>query len=143
MYRTVLVLYSNNEYPERNMARNLLYSFRKYSDNKVIYFNCFTNKIPCYVKRISFDIVIFHQSITFCGNQEQYLHRIESFTHLLSGSKAIKVALFQDEYINTDFSVQFLNQLEIDYAYSVAPQTEWGKIYHGLRKECTDRKSVV
>lgn len=137
MYRTVLVLYSNNEYPERNMARNLLYSFRKYSDNKVIYFNCFTNKIPCYVKRISFDIVIFHQSITFCGNQEQYLHRIESFTHFLSGSKAIRVALFQDEYINTDFSVQFLNQLEIDYAYSVAPQTEWGKIYHGLRKECT------
>lgn len=137
MYRTVLVLYSNNEYPERNMTRNLLYSFRKYSNDRVIYFNCFTNNVPQYLKKIDIDIIIFHQSLTFCGNQEQYLRRIENYMHFLSGLKAVKVALFQDEYVNTDYSVRFLNQLKIDYAYSVAPEKEWNKIYHGLRPECT------
>ncbi len=136
MSKKILIFHTRGGSQIRNMAKDFLYSFRKYSDNKVVYFNLFTNKIPFYLKKINFDMVIFEPSVTSCWKKQQYFHRIKIFAGFLSDSKAIKVALFQDEYINTEMSVQFLNALEIEYAYSVAPKEEWANIYKGLRKHC-------
>lgn len=136
MERKILVIYALNEYPTRNMIRDFLYSFKKYTKDRVIYYNRFTNKLPDYLKRIEYDAVIFHQSLTFCADRTAYVHRIQDFEKFLDGSQAVRVALFQDEYINTDMSVKFLNDLKIDHAYSVAPKDQWEKIYKGVRKEC-------
>jgi hypothetical protein len=42
---------------------------------------------------------------------------------------SVKVALPQDEYIYTDLLSNFINEFSIDYVFSVAPETEWPKIY--------------
>lgn len=136
MKRNVLIVYALNEYPTRKMMTDLLYSFRRHSNAKVIYFNRFMNRMPDYLKHGDYDAIIFHQSVTSCEDVERYRKRIEDFKHFLDGSKAIKVALFQDEYVNTDASVEFLNALSVDFAFTVAPETEWHKIYKGIRKEC-------
>jgi len=36
----------------------------------------------------------------------------------------------QDEFIKTDMLCDFINEFEIDYVFSVAPESEWPKIYH-------------
>lgn len=114
-----------------------MYSFGKYTKDMVIYHNLFTNKIPGYLQKADFDAIIFHQSLTLCGDRERYVRKIKLLRGLCVGLEAVKVALFQDEYINTDMSVRFLNELRVEYAFSVAPCSEWGNIYRGLWSGCT------
>jgi len=47
----------------------------------------------------------------------------------LKGMDARKVALPQDEFINTDILCDFINEMALDVVFSVAPSSEWPKIY--------------
>ena len=131
----VLMINTLNEYPTRATIWNLLNSFRRYSNHKLFYYNLFKFKIPKYLHRIEFDVIIFHQTVTLCGDRERYRRMINLFNQSFRTSKAKKVALFQDEYFNTDMSVEFINSLKIDYVFTVSPYSEWEKIYEGIRKE--------
>lgn len=132
----VLMLYAINEYPTRNTIQDFLASFKKYSDHKICYYNMFTDRIPEYLKQVDFDAIIFHQTITLCGNKEKYYKMIDKLKEFLSGSHGVKIALFQDEYFYTEMSVIFINELKMDFIFSVAPKEEWTKIYKGVRREC-------
>lgn len=133
--KNILIIYALKEYPTRNMTSDLLYSFKRHSNHRIFYYNRFINKLPEYLRNATFDAIIFHQSVTFTCDSRQWKIRQEDFKHFLEGKNCIKVALFQDEYVYTDLSVRFLNECEIDYAYTVAPQSEWNKIYRGLNKK--------
>ena len=118
------------------MVSDLMYSFQRHSDYRIVYYNRFTNKTPDYLSTIEYDAVIFHQSVTFCAEPQRGRRRIQDFQSFLNKSKAVRAALFQDEYICTDISVEFLNELKIDYAFTVMPQSEWNLVYGKVRKEC-------
>jgi hypothetical protein len=48
---------------------------------------------------------------------------------VLKMMNAVKIALPQDEFINTSVLCDFINEFEIQHVYSVAPESEWAKIY--------------
>jgi hypothetical protein len=49
--------------------------------------------------------------------------------HWLKQVDAVKIALPQDEFTQTDVLGDFINEFGIDYVFSVAPESEWSKIY--------------
>lgn len=60
----VLLLYALSEYPTRNTIEDLLESFKKYSSHTVFYYNLLARSLPAYLKTISFDLILFHQTVT-------------------------------------------------------------------------------
>jgi len=87
-------------------------------------------RVPRYLNAIHFDAVIFHT--TFLSkrwiNFNSFLKRARPLKKL----NTIKIALPQDEFIKTDMLCDFINEFEIDYVFSVAPESEWPTIYHNV-----------
>ena len=90
---------------------------------------------------INFDLIIYHWSfvgIRCDGNKGRELHIKNSYKiKHLKNSKAIKIILPQDEFLNMDLLCNFINEFKIDFVFSVSPETEWPKIYRNI-----DRKKI-
>jgi hypothetical protein len=119
------------EYPTRPAIWEYIYCFRRYSEHKIFYVNFFFSKIPWFLKWLSFDVVIFHNSLTGPWNEVRFNRNLEILKKT-DFRQAIKVAFFQDEYFNTDMLCNFINALQVKYVFSVAPGSEWKKIYHSV-----------
>lgn len=132
----VLLLYALSEYPTRNTIEDLLESFKKYSSHTVFYYNLLARSLPAYLKTISFDLILFHQTVTLCGDKNRYMEMVSELEKFLEEQNGVRAALFQDEYFYTDQSVRFINHLKIDYVFSVAPKKEWSRIYEGIHEKC-------
>ncbi len=75
-----------------------------------------------------FDLVIYSHFLTTPWNPERYLYKLERFKkHGFNGAR--KVAFFQDEYFSIDLRNRFIRELGIERIYSVAPESEWKKLY--------------
>lgn len=125
----ILVAYSYKNYPPRVTHLDHLYSFKRYSQHHCYYLNIWQRAVPWYLPKINFDLVLFHYTFF----DLRYFH--DKFNKLIKGfsflqqSSAIKGALLQDEYTNTDILCDFINQVGINIIFSVAPESEWPEIY--------------
>src|SRR5207247_1253008 len=129
--RRVLFLYASSEFPARRTVMSYINSFAKYAPDSVVFNNDFFWKFPWWLNIIRFDAVIFHHSVTTPWSRPRYRSKIQRLYRWF-GYVPYKVALFQDEYFNSDLSTEFINTLRVDHVYSVAPQSEWPKIYKGV-----------
>lgn len=128
----VLIIYSCSGYPVQSTFLEHLYSFRKYSKNKVYYLNFFFRQRYKLLKLIDFDLVIFHQSFTApWETEESYRNKVRIVASVLK-KNTLKVAFFQDEFFQTNLTVFLINHLKITHVFTVAPKSEIKKIYHGL-----------
>ncbi len=50
----------------------------------------------------------------------------------LAGVGRHRVALPQDEFLYTNALVDLIRELGVDHVFSVAPESEWDRLYHGL-----------
>lgn len=126
--KKILVIYSCAEFPTRQMTLSHIYCFSKYPNALIYYTNFFFAKVPFYLRFIDFDVIIYHNSLTGTWNMKRFLNNLKTLKkYKFINSK--KVALFQDEYFNTDLLCKFINELNINQVFSVAPKTEWPKIY--------------
>lgn len=126
----ILILYYYNQYPPRATHIDNLYSFRGYSSNRCYYLNVAIGKIPWYVKRFPWDLVIFHD-LFVCSrwSRELFIKNVEKIRFLIN-SDAVKVIIPQDEFLNMDLVCNFINEFGISYVFSVSPESEWHSIYH-------------
>jgi len=130
MHTNILVVYRHRyTFPMRHNIKGHLYSFANHSKHRIFYLNT-AFRVPRYIFRINFDLVIFHT--TFLSKLKwsrlpysKLIHKVSDLKHI----DAIKVILSQDEFIRTDVICQFINDFEINVVFSVAEQSEWGKIY--------------
>jgi hypothetical protein len=84
---------------------------------------------PKFILSVKFDLIIFHTTfISLHFSRELFISKMESIAYLKNYS-AIKIALPQDEFINTDLLCEFINNFNINHVFSVAPPSEWAKIY--------------
>lgn len=109
-----------------------LKSFDRYAPDLVVFNNDFFWKSPWWLKLVRFDVVIFHHSVTTPWTRARYVAKVARLQSWF-GHVPFKIALFQDEYFNSDLTVEFINRLEVDQVFSVAPESEWPKIYAGAR----------
>jgi hypothetical protein len=81
---------------------------------------------------MNFDLVIFHHTfLVYKARKEGFEHYLEK-ARSLKNLKAVKAILPQDEFMHMDSICEFINEFEIDCVFSVAPQTEWKKLYRGV-----------
>ena len=130
----VLYIYSCGEYPPRKTVSSFIYSFEKYSDHRIFYHNLSFAKLPFWYRFIDFDIVIYSHFITTPWHRVRYAKKIKYLKKWIF-PKAKKVAFFQDEYFNTDLTASFINELNINDVFSVAPQDQWPVIYNRVLNE--------
>ena len=129
--RNILVVYYATEYPLRATIYDHLYSFRRHSRHRVFYLNIATRKLPPYFKKISFDLIVFHTILLGRWHRDLFWSTVAPI-RALANLPATKVALPQDEFLNTDLLVEFVRDYGVQQIYSVAPPSEWPTIYAGI-----------
>lgn len=127
----ILILYHQFDFPLRSTVRDLLYCYKKYSDAECIYLNTAgRTQIPSTYFEIEYDLIVFQTVFISLrwGGMPEYL-KVKNLLSPLLNSKAYKIVLPQDEWIHLDILNQFINDFKIDAVYTVAPESEWPKIY--------------
>ncbi|MEK7434588.1 MAG: hypothetical protein AABZ74_15755 [Cyanobacteriota bacterium] len=126
----ILIVYSNFHHPIRSTMEDHLYCFKKYSnEHNIIYVNVRVTKDLSYLTKINFDLIIFTTMFVCSKSDLDVFKLIIDRCRVLKKINAIKVMQPQDEFINTDILCDFINEFEINNIFSVAPESEWKKIY--------------
>ena len=92
-------------------------------------------EVPRHILRRRYDMVVFQT--TFLSNRwapelfEEMCRRVEPLK-TLSG---VRVAMPQDEFLRTKLVCDFIDDFDIDVVCSVAPESEWPKIYPTVDRE--------
>lgn len=137
----ILVVFQTLDYRFRATTKDHLYCFRNYSQNRCFYLNIarksepYYEEIPEIIKKIKFDLIIFHVDLLGFLWPPYSLEHFSSRVGALKSINAVKVALMQDEYYNTRSLNKFINEFDINYVFSLAPESEWKKIYTDVNFE--------
>lgn len=129
MLNILVVYHYKHEYPARVATADHLYSFRRYARHNCFYWNVAFGRVPRYVSTVRFDLIIFHTLFLSERWDRAAFGRLAEKVAALRHSEAVKVALPQDEFLNTDILSDFIRDFRISHVFSVAPESEWEKIY--------------
>ena len=125
----VLVVYGLFMHPLRSTIEDHLLAFRRYSGRRVYHLNARVQGIPRHILRRQYDMVVFQT--TFLSNRwapelfREMCERVEP----LKALSGVRVAMPQDEFLRTKLVCDFIEDFDIDVVCSVAPESEWPKIY--------------
>jgi hypothetical protein len=133
----ILVIYHANSYPLRNTITDHLYAFARYSGHQCFYFNVGTRNFPEYLLRVHFDLIIFHTVFLSVRWNPANFQRMVRQIQPLKKLSGIRIALPQDEFLQTDLLEEFFREFGVDHIFSVMPPDEWDTIYPNIDKERT------
>lgn len=125
------------------LLQNLL-AFENYSDAEVKYFN---TRVPHFLQDISnkdvFDLVIF--STLFFSRRTNKRDLIADFLAVawLKELNAVKVALPQDEYINSKLVNDFIDEFKIKLVFSVQPESVVDQVYPSAQQRGFEVKHIL
>ena len=125
----MLVVYGLLTYPKRAWHGDHLDSFRRYGAARYFYVNVGVRRIPRWMRRIRFDAVILHHTLTGYRMQPPVLEWQLKRAIAAKGLAPTMIAMIQDECIYTDLMSGLIEDFEVDHVFSLAPQSEWRKIY--------------
>lgn len=131
--RNILVLYYYYApHPMRQSTYDHLYAFQDYGSDRYYFWNaCYG--LPHSLKNTSFDLILYH--VTFCCSLLWAGQDYEACVHpflALKSYPARKIMLTQDEFYRTERLSRFINDFDVWGVFSVAPPSEWHKIYRGI-----------
>jgi hypothetical protein len=129
MSNILIVYHYYGQYPPRATKWDHLFCFEKYTEHTCWYLNLAFWGIPWFLPRLPFDLVIFHTLFFSLRWKRRAFTRYVCKARPLKQLEAVKIALPQDEFVNTDLVGDFLNEFRITDVFSVAPASEWPKIY--------------
>lgn len=127
-----LVVYCLNQHPLRSTLEDHLYSFREHGAGRYHYLNLAAREVPSWLRRMRFDAVIYHNSFLSQRWVPELFDAAVQKAQPLKGMGVTRIALPQDEFLRTDLVSEFIDEFEIDSVFSVAPESEWPKIYPNL-----------
>lgn len=125
----LIVYYSKYVYPLRSAVKDHLYSFERYSGARCYYLNMAGLKVPNYIAKTKFDLVIFHTLFLSKRWSRDFFVKLKRFSSPLKKIGQVRIALPQDEFINTDLLCDFINEFNVGHVFSIARSSEWKKIY--------------
>ncbi|MCH7534963.1 MAG: hypothetical protein IH948_04340 [Bacteroidetes bacterium] len=143
--RNILIVH-RAPYPLRSTVRDSLYSFRNYSDDNIFYLDMFGHfGIPHYIKKIEFDLIIFHTSFMAFrwGSSVEFVQDLFRRCQYFMELNAKKAIMPQDEFLNSNALVEMVNRFNIDFVFTVAPKSEWRKIYEGVDFEKVQFQQIL
>lgn len=134
----ILIVYGAKSYPLRATTEDHLYCFRRYSGHRCFYFNMLALGKPWYrkppqsIRRQRFDLIVFYLDLLNIQWPPYTLDAFAKQAEYFRDVKSVKVALAQDEFYNTDLLDRFVREFKMDHVFSLAPESEWRKIYPGV-----------
>jgi hypothetical protein len=140
----ILVLYEAISHPLRTTIKDHLYSFARHSGHRCFYLNLAFRKVSPSLARLPFDLIIFHT--TFLSSRAwnpQYFRQQADKIRALSDHPATKVALPQDEFLNTDLLCEFINRFGVTHVFSVLRESEWRNVYRTVDHDAVSFHRVL
>lgn len=125
----ILFIYYSTTFHLRPSQKEHLLSFHKYSGRRCFYLNLAVRRVPRYLYRIPFDVIIFDWFFLGVRWNKDVARKGLNRARSLKSIKAVKIALPQDECNNSDWLCNFINDFEIDVVFSVASASQWPVIY--------------
>jgi len=129
---SILVLYHSRQAPVRPAIADHLYSFRRYGGRPCIYVNMAVRSVPTWVTRLDIDVVVLHTILLSDRWQPDDFRDVARRMRAVRSIRAPRVALPQDEFINTDVLVDVLAEIGVNHVFSCAPEDEWATLYGPL-----------
>jgi hypothetical protein len=118
--------------PLRAAIGDHLSSIRRYSGRPCIYVNLAVRSVPRWVARAEIGLVVFHTTLLATRWHPEAFRRLAPRLAALEGLTCPRIALPQDEFLNTDPLVDFLRQFRVDHVFTCAAENEWQTIYGAL-----------
>lgn len=128
--RNILIVYASRHSPMRASQHGHLRSFGKYAQGcRCFYVNVAFTSLPRYLCCIDFDLVIFDWLFLGTRVDRSWFEQRVRQMQMLKTLRATKIVLPQDEFISMDLLCELINEFGVDYVFSVAPPSEWRKLY--------------
>lgn len=118
--------------PLRAAIGDHLNSIRRYSGKPCIYVNLAVRSVPRWVGRTEIGLVVFHTTLLATRWHPEAFRRLAPRLAALKSLACPRIAIPQDEFLNTDPLVDFLMQFRVDHVFTCAPENEWKNIYGAL-----------
>jgi hypothetical protein len=129
---SILVLYHSRQAPIRRAITDHLYSFRRYGGRPCIYINMAVRSVPRWIGELDIDLVVLHTILLSARWDRDDFRDVARRMRPLRHVRAPKVAMPQDEFLNTDLLCEVLDELEVEHVFSCAADEEWPRIYGPL-----------
>ncbi len=129
---SILVLYHAVAAPLRAAIGDHLKSIRRYSGRPCVYINLAVRPVPRWIARLEIGLVVFHTTLLATRWHPEAFQRLAPRLAALDGLACPRIAIPQDEFLNTDPLVDFLRQFRVDHVFTCAPPEEWKTIYGAL-----------
>ena len=114
----------------RSSQTEHLWSFKKYIQNSNIYYcNVGIGVFLNYLKYVKFDLIIYDWSFVGARFEKKRFKKILTKLNFLKFNNSVKICLPQDEFTCMDILGDFINDFGLNFVFSVAPSSEWEKIY--------------
>lgn len=129
---SILVLYHSRLAPVRPAIADHLNSFRRYGGRPCIYMNLAVRSVPAWIHRLDIDLVVLHTILLSDRWQPDDFRDVARRMRAVRSIRAPRVAIPQDEFINTDVLVDVLTDIGVDHVFSCAPEEKWATLYGPL-----------
>jgi hypothetical protein len=131
--KTILVFYNARQgVPLRAANLAHLLCWGRYSKHRVVYVNVAYAVPWTLLDRIKIDAIIFDTIFLSMHWSPAYFIERSALVLRVRGLNCPKIAVVQDEFINTDYVVDFLKAIDVTDVLSCATAADWPTIYAGL-----------
>jgi hypothetical protein len=81
---------------------------------------------------MGFALIVFHTTfLSVRWDLPAFKHLVEK-ARPICGLRGIRIALPQDEFLQTDAVCEFLKEFEVTHVFSVMPESQWPNLYPGI-----------
>jgi hypothetical protein len=94
--------------------------------------NMAVRSVPTWVGDLDIDLVVLHTILLSARWQPDDFRDVARRMRPVRNVKAPRVAMPQDEFLNTDVLVDVLKEIGVDHVFTCAPEEEWATIYGPL-----------
>ena len=140
---SILVLYHAPHAPLRRSVADHLYSIRRYSGRPCIYINLAIRSVPAWIDRLDIDLVVLHTILLATRWQPEVLHDAVRRMAPVHRLRCPRIAIPQDEFLNTDLLVDVLREFNVSRIYTCAAEEDWRTIYGPLLDEGVGIRRVL
>ena len=138
-----LNVYYLMQYPLRSTVSDYLYAFRRHGRGRQFYLNLAVREVPEWLRGAPIDMVVYQTTFFSHRWAREVWDEIVERAAPLADVGRIRVGLPQDEYTGVESLNRFINGFGIEHVFSLAPESEWPKIYREVDREAVGFSRVL
>jgi len=126
--KILVVYYINNFRKIRSTILEHLYSIKEIPDAQCFFWNSFFVP-PKYLYAVHFDVIIYHYTYFALKWRPHFFEEISKKIERFKNVDSFKIAILQDEYLNTSIVNDFLKEQNIQSIFSLANSKDCLELY--------------